>query len=152
VKEKTIVIPASHIIRDPWMTNGLITSSRNLNKLFRKKINKEKSHPHSIKFNKYRNSYNNLKRKAKIKFYNEIFVKYRHDIRKTWGVINSLIGRTNDKTGISETFQINNVPVDDPQTIANEFCNFFTNIGTQYANNIAPSKYSADYLMLIFSP
>jgi hypothetical protein len=38
VKEKTVVIPASHIIRDPWMTKGLITSSRNLNKLFRNKI------------------------------------------------------------------------------------------------------------------
>ena len=125
VKEKTVVIPASHIIRDPWMTNGLITSSRNLNKLFRKKINKDKSHPHAMKYYQYRNIYNNLKRKAKLKLYNETFVKYRHDIRKTWGVINSLIGRTNDKTGISETFKINNVPINDPQTIANEFCNFF---------------------------
>ncbi len=77
-----------------------------------------------MKYYQYRNIYNNLKRKAKIKFYKETFVKYRHDIHKTWGVINSLIGRTNDKTGISETFKINNIPINDPQTIATEFCNF----------------------------
>jgi hypothetical protein len=110
-------------------------------------MDKEKSHPNAVKYYQYRNIYNNLKRKAKIKLYNETFVKYRHDIRKTWGVINSLIGQTNDKTGISETFKINNIPTNDPQTIANEFCNFFTNIGTEFANNIAPSKFSADSFM-----
>jgi len=35
-REKTIVIPASCILRDPWITKALITSSRELNKLYKK--------------------------------------------------------------------------------------------------------------------
>ena len=70
VKEKIIMISASQIIRDPWMTNGLITSSCNLNKLYRNKWQRKVA-PRSIKFYKYRNNYNNLKRNAKIKFCNE---------------------------------------------------------------------------------
>ena len=64
------MISASQIIRDPWMTNGLITSSCNLNKLYRNKWQRKVA-PRSIKFYKYRNNYNNLKRNAKIKFCNE---------------------------------------------------------------------------------
>ena len=65
-----------------------------------------------------------------------MFEKYRHDISKTWGVINSLIEQTNDKTGKSETLKINNVPSIDLQTTTNEFCVCSKNIGTQNANNI----------------
>jgi hypothetical protein len=142
--EKTIVIPASRVIREPWMTIGLITSSRKLNKLYKKKIGKDGTHPHTMKFNQYRKMYNSLKRITKLKYYNDLFHKYQKDIRKTWSVINSLIRRTRDKKGISETFKINNVLIKDPQTISNEFCNFFTNIGLKYANDIPASKYTSD--------
>ena len=131
VQTKTIKIPPSRKVRDPWMTRGLITSSRELNKLHKRKIGKEKTHPHSIKFYEYRN-------KQKQVYYHELLTKYKHDIRKTWGVINSLIGRSNDKTGISETFKINNTQTNDPKIISNEFCNFFTNIGKKYASEIPP--------------
>jgi hypothetical protein len=146
-QEKTIVIPASRIIRDPWMTTGLIASSHELNKLYKKKIGKDKTHSFSVKFHQYRNTYNKLKRTTKAIYYDELFTKYKHDIRKTWGAINSLIGRTKDKTGISDTFKINNKQISDPQTISNEFCNFFTNIGKQYANDIPPSKFTFDQFM-----
>ena len=43
VQEKTVIIPASRIIRDPWITTGLITSSRKLNKLYKMKIGKDNS-------------------------------------------------------------------------------------------------------------
>jgi hypothetical protein len=65
---------------------------------------------------------------------------YKYNTRKTWGVINSLIGRTNDKSTISDTFKINNISVNDPEQVSNEFCNFFTNIGKKYANEIPNSK------------
>ena len=111
------------------------------------KIGKDKNHPNSTKYSQYRNAYNILKRKAKSTFYNELFIKYRHDIRKTWGVINSLIGKTNDKSSISETFKINNAPINDPELIANEFYKFFTNIGKKYANDIPTSQFSFDHYM-----
>jgi hypothetical protein len=99
-----------------------------LNKLHKRKIRKDKTHPNHLKYVKYRNLYNQMKRKAKLTYYNELFNKYQYNIRKTWGVINSLIGRTNDKTTISDSFKVNNENITDPNKIANEFCNFFLQI------------------------
>jgi len=90
---------------------------------YTEQIGKERSHPHSIKLYKYQNFHKNLKHKAKIKFYNETVVKYLHGIHKIWDLINLLIGQTNNKTGIPETFKINKVSSNYPQTIANEVCN-----------------------------
>ena len=92
---KHIHIPSSHVIRDPWMTRGLITSSRTLNKLHTKKRGKAKTHPANLKYVTYRNVYNCLKRKAKLKYYNNLFNEYQSNIKKTWDVINTLICRTN---------------------------------------------------------
>lgn len=82
-ENKSIVIPASRIIREPWFTTGLITSSRELNKLYKKKIGKDKAHPCSIKFYQYRSTFNKLKRQTKAMYYEEVFIKYKHDIQKT---------------------------------------------------------------------
>jgi hypothetical protein len=115
--EKIIKISTSFVIRDPWMSRGLLTSSRTLNKMHTKKIGKDKTHAYFIKFTKYRNIYNRLKRLAKLKYYDELLQMYKYNTRKTWGVINSLIGRTNDKSTISDTFKINNISVNDPEQI-----------------------------------
>jgi len=145
--EKIKKIPASFVIRDPWMTRGLATSSRTLIKLNKKKLGKHKTHPHFTKYILYRNIYNRLKRVTKHNYYDELLHKYQFNTRKTWGVINTLIGRTSDKSSISDTFKINNSSVNDPDEIANEFCHFFTNIGKKYANDIPNSKYSHNHYL-----
>jgi len=145
--EKIIKIPASQVIRDPWMTKGLIKSSKTLSKLHKQKLTKANTHPNCIKYLQYRNMYNKLKRVTKQNYYDKLLLKYKHDIRKTWGVINSLIGRTNDKTTISESFKINNQNISDKSIIANEFCNFFSTIGQKYANEIPNSQFNYDYYM-----
>jgi len=145
--EMEVKIPAKYIIRDPWMTKGLLTSSRNLNKLYKLSLGKNKNHMQFKKFIKYRNIYNHLKRSAKQNFYNEQFQKYKKDSKRTWGVINTLIGRHNDKTTVSATFKVNNTIISEKEQIANEFCNFFTNIGSKYANEIPKSKFSDTHFM-----
>ena len=129
------------------MTPGLITSSRKLHNLYKKKLGENKEHPAYAEYNIFCNTYNRLKRITKFNYYNELLTKYRHDIRKTWGVINTLISRTNDKTSISDTFKINGNLVSNPQMISNEFCDFFTNIGKKYSDAIPPAKYSCDHYL-----
>jgi len=145
--EKLITIPFNRVIRDPWMSKGLIKSAKTLNKLHKAKLNKDKIHPNFVKYIKYRNMYNNLKRTSKHKYYDDLLHDYKHNVRKTWGVINSLIGRTNDKTSISESFKIDGKIVTDKDNISNEFCSFFTNIGLKYANNIPNSKHKHDHYL-----
>ena len=102
---------------------------------------------HNINYAKYRNLFNNLKKIAKQSHYSQLLTTYRNDIRKTWGVINALIGRSNDKSSISETFKINNQDTTDHKDIAEGFCDFFTNIGTEFANKIPSAKFKYDYYM-----
>ena len=117
------------------MTRGLIKPSYTLNELHRKKLGKDKNHNDYINYAKYRNLFNNLKKIAKQShFYSQLLTTHRNDIRKTWGVINALIGRSNDKSSISETFKINNQDTTDHKDIAEAFVIFCTNIGTEFAN------------------
>ena len=145
--QKAITIPSSLIIRDPWMTRGLVKSSKTLNKLHKRRLGKSKTDALHDKFITFRNVYNKLKKTAKQEHYKNLFQKHKYDIKKTWRVINSLIGRTNDKSTISNTFKINNKTVTDDQKISNEFCNFFTNIGIKYANEIPDPKFSHQHFM-----
>ena len=65
--EKTVTIPNKQIIRQLWMTKGLMMSSRMKDRLFRKCINKPKTYYLYVQFIKYRNMYNKLKRQVKRK-------------------------------------------------------------------------------------
>ena len=49
--------------------------------------------------------------------------------------------KTNNKSDISQTFKDNNSNISDPHIIANKFCEYFTNIGLTYANNIPSSNH-----------
>ena len=141
--EKTIKIPYKKIIREPWMTLGLLKSCINRDKLYKKSINKEKSHPLRIKYATYKNQLDRLKRISRQEYYREQIDAYKTDIRKTWSVINGLIGRKNDKSTISDLFSINDQLETNAAKIANGFCDFFTNVGKECAAKIAPSKKSS---------
>lgn len=145
--ERTITIPPHHIIRDDWMTIGLMKSSLKLNKMYRKCTNKPKTHPLYIDYVAYRNAFNKIKRTAKHDFYKDRFEQYKTDIKKTWKLMNSLIGKTHDKSSIQTTFKLNNSILTEPQEIANGFCTYFSTIGSDLARSISqPTKNAFQYL------
>ena len=77
----------------------------------------------------------------------DLFSEYSNDIRKSWRVLNSLIGRANDKTYLSESFAINDNRVSDEQTIANGFAKYFSSIGQEFAEAIPKSNHTSEYYM-----
>ena len=81
------------------MTYGLMKSSRTRNKLYKKSIGHNKSHIYYKTYIQYRNAHNKLKRYAKFSYYRDVLEKHHiSDIRKTWNIMNSVIGRTRDKS------------------------------------------------------
>ena len=138
--EKCVTIPNKRIIRDPWVTVGILKSSKNLDKLFRAKLNQPVGHASHAKYTQYRNLFNKIKRISKQTYYDELLQTYKGDIKNTWKSIRTLIGRSNDKTTISNTFQVNDSTISDPKLIANEFCNYFTNIGPEFASAIPTAQ------------
>ena len=116
-----------NILRDNWMTPGLMKSARKRDLMYKKAL---KVGTLWNKFIEYRNQFNQIKRIAKETYYKQLLEKYKNGIKKTWGVINTLkIGKTNDKTGITDYFNINGKRETCLTAISNGFCKYFTNVG-----------------------
>ena len=145
--EKTVNIPPKNIIRDPWVTSGLLKSARTRDKMYKKCIGENKSETNWNKFIKYRNLFNKTKRLIKESYYKQLLEQYKNDIRKTWNVMNNLIGRSRDKSGIADIFTINGKDETDHNIISNEFCNYFTDVGRNLANKIPKSNNTYHYYM-----
>ena len=126
------------------MTSGLLKSSFTLDKMYSKSICKDKNSIQYKEYAAFRNRYNNLKRFAKKKYYNDKIAEFKHNSKKLWSTLNEIIGRKNDKSSISDTFLVEDKPVTDPHTICNEFCKYYSSIGHNFASKIPDSKYSAE--------
>jgi hypothetical protein len=134
--EQTVLIQPKYIIREEWMTKGLMKSSRTCTKLYRKSLGKPKMNIQYTQYITYRNCFNKIKQTAKKNYYAQLFKDFKNDTKKTWNLVRSMIGKSNDKSFTPTIFQHNNEKVSNPQKIANHFCKFFTNVGPNYANAI----------------
>ena len=134
--EKTTVIPHHKIIRQPWITKGILKSSKRLTKLYRRK------HELTIQYTTYRNLFNNIKKKAREQYYDSLLKEAKNDIKKTWKILRPLVGKQRQKEPILNDFLINNNTVTDSSAIANEFSKFFANVGKDLQNNISNAQKS----------
>jgi hypothetical protein len=128
------------IIRMPWMTTGLLNSVKTKDKLYKKCIHKSKGSKAYKRFLEYKKRLQNLKRSRKQQYYKEKLQHNNRNAKKTWQIINSLLGRNVDKGNISDRFNIDNDTVTDPLEIAATFCDYFTNVGSKLASIIGNSK------------
>ncbi len=76
---KTVTIGHRYVIREKWMTKGLLRSSHNLNKL-RCKISKDSNNVDFHDYKNYRNLYNILIVVAKATHYSEQIELHRGNI------------------------------------------------------------------------
>ncbi len=138
--EITKCIPYKNILRQPWMTVELLKSSQHRELLFKRCQGKPKTSRAHSEYTKFTNIHNKMKNSAKQNYYAAELTKFQNDTRKTWKVLNSLIGRKNDKNGTSELFNIGNRLIDEPKVISDGFCKFFSEIGEMYASKIPKSN------------
>ena len=91
-----------------------------------------------------RNKINIEMRNAKSKFFFEKIrdCSYSKDLKKSWSLINNLLGKnTNKTTNISE-LSINSITISEDKLIAESFKDYFINIGPKLAaesNNTFPN-------------
>jgi endonuclease V-like protein UPF0215 family len=129
------------------MTTGLLTSSKNLNRLFNKCANKNKNDIAFQNYITYRNKYNSLKRKAKISYFHNKINEYKNDGNKMWKVINELTGKCRNKQSSLNYINIEGIKTYNKELIANHFCIFFSTIGDALATKITkPKRNYTEYL------
>lgn len=119
-----------------WMTKGLLCSVRHKQYI----AMKCKKNPNNINlesyYKKYKNTFTNLLRLAKIKFYENKFRKVSYNPKLTWKLVNEITGcnsKNNEsiKTIIMEDKYLN--INDNPEEASNAFNNYFTDVGKNLA-------------------
>ena len=127
-------------INEPWMTRGILISSKRIHKLFLQCIKRDKQDIAYINYVKHRNKLNSIKRKAKMAYYKNEIIKYKNDSKKLWKVINDITGKCRNKLDSTDYININGIKTYNKEIIANEFCKFFSKVGSNLADNIKTSN------------
>ena len=133
---KTITPKQTLIKREPWFTPGLLTSSLNKNKLYHKKL----KYPSENNINTYKNYcriFNKTRRIAKRIYYENVFDTNKLNIKQTWSVLKNIINRHKKSNNLPTTFQLNDSKLTNTSEIANEFNNFFSNIGQRISDGVS---------------
>src|SRR6218665_4166876 len=133
-------------LKQPWMTFGLLKSCNKKSKLYIKYL-KNRTADNIAKYIKYRNKFKTIRIKAEQLYYANEFTKNRHNLKKTWSIIRSLIKSGKDEDRI-DGLLINDLLMTDSILTADKFIEFFfTNIGQSLAEKIPSSNNTYEYFM-----
>lgn len=145
VKNKTV--SQKYLKQEPWMTKGLFVSTKTKAKLFRKCKGRAKDEPVYMRYYKYNKILNKVKRKAKTLHLHQLLKSNLNNAKLTWKTINSLLGKSNDKSCVT-MLSINGEQITDPKQINEYFVNHFANVGKTQSEKIPTSKKkSEDYMI-----
>jgi len=144
---QTKSLASKTIKHEPWLTKGILKSSKTLRKLYKKKLGNPDKDDISQKFQTYRNMLNKVKREAKKTYYYNELQAHKNNPRKTWQFLNNLIGKQNDKSTVITKIQINEKSITSASEIANILLKHFSSIGGKLANKIKPSPTNAKTYM-----
>ena len=144
--EKMIVMSSKKILREPWLTKGLLKCYAKQRTLYKQCLVCRNSESES-KYKVYRNTLQRIIRKEKRSYYTNQCIQFKSNSKKLWQMINRITKKHNDKSSIIESLRIGNIEKEDPDSICNEFGKYFSTVGNNYASKISQSKKSiANYL------
>ena len=127
-------------LASPWITKGIIKSSKRKQKLYEKYL-KRKTPLNNDIYKNYKRLFETIKQKSKANYYNERLNKYHNNVKKTWDVIKEVIGSTKTTSHtLPKRLIVNNVEVFEKKTIAEHFNKYFVNVGPNLADLIPRSN------------
>ena len=131
---------------EPWITKGIKRSSMVLKNLYKKTLKEGCDDQIRETYILYRNCLNRIKRSCKMQYYQSKCNQYKNNTKKLWELINKSIGKTSNKNCIIDKIRVGNVEHVEPKEIANELCNYYSNIGAKLANSIPPQNWTISHI------
>jgi hypothetical protein len=123
----------------PWLTTGLLNAIRKRKTLYWRSVHSGKNIDDE-KYKIYRNKLTSILRKAECKYYSDLLMKHKNDVKSTWKVLNKCIKRAKTGPSYPEVFENNGVKSSNCQENANGFNSLFANIGPNLAKSIPNSN------------
>ena len=93
----------------------------------------------------YKNKLTAILRKAEKKYYIDKLNGFKGKMRETWLVINNLLGRGKKRSPLCDFVIKNDVKITKDNEIANEFNEFYVNVGANLAKDIECANILKDY-------
>ena len=108
MEEKIIRISYKRLIREPWLTKGIINSNNKQLSLYKEWLMNKNVTTHE-RYKQYRDTLRKIKRNCKLKYYNLQCERFKQHSKKLWSVINEVCGKTNDKSSSLNYLTINGI-------------------------------------------
>ena len=132
VPEKTLKLGRKSLIRDPWITTGILRSLRWQKQLY-KEILLSNNDVSTFRYRSYHNCLHKIIRSNRQHYLHDKCKEYRQNGRKLWQLINRLIGRENNKHNTIESLKVDNLIKYDSESITKSFNDFFSTVGESLA-------------------
>ncbi len=143
--------------KSKWITKGILKSIEFRDNLYKKYKMTDPNTPLYVTLKTNLATYNTILKKniriAQKDYYENLFNKFKNDIRGTWKTINEILCKTKKKKSFPQFFKDNETVITNKLTIANKFNTFFTNIGPKLADQIKmpKNKHFKNYLTLNYN-
>lgn len=127
------------LYQTPWITKEILAARKLKNKLCKRFI----YNPNDTNENNYktsRNKFNKTKRLAKKSYYKGKFQESQGNIRQTWKLINEITNKKKQSSDLPDNFMKDGNVITEPNEIANNFNEYFVNVGPKLADKIPPSS------------
>ena len=145
-QERQIKISNKKIIKEPWLTKGIIQSSRKQLRLYNITL-KSKHGADRERYKQYRSVLQKLKRHCKRSYFSQQCERFKRDTLKLWQVTNQITGKRNDKSMIIDHITVEGVKKYSSTQISNEFANYYATLGQNLSNNLENSNNSIDHYL-----
>lgn len=128
------------IKRQEWITDGLITSCKTKDKLYKQMQKFPQDHNLKNKLKTYKNALNRLLNITKINYYKQLVEKNKGNSRRLWNCFRNITNSNKKSTDIKQIKTKDGNVVTTEQEIANTFNDYFNQVGSSLAENIKPKQ------------
>ena len=126
----------------PWITNGLNNACHTKNRLY-KLFLCSRSRTAEGKYKTYKNKLTSILRTAEKEYYSKLLTDAKGNIKSTWKILNAVINTKTNTSKLASHFECNGINIVSKQSIADEFNNFFVDVGSNLAKMITVADNAA---------
>ena len=117
----------------PWITNGIKTSIKRRNILYRKYVERPSTESEK-KWKDHKHILTNCIREAETYHYRKMLADHNNNCQNLWKIFGKILKKSKNKSNITK-IKSGNETLTNPTEIANAFNKFFTNIGEELAQS-----------------
>ena len=149
---KAIKIKPCKIVKDPWMSPGLLKCVHKQKQLYKGHMKAPQDTLLMDKYKNYTNKLQQILRKTKEDYYKTKCQEYRNNTSRLWKMINRITNKLNDKSSAVDYLKIDQIETYDSKTITEEFAKHFSSVGKKYADQITKSNTSFNQYLKNITP